>query len=87
MRPPRPSIAHLELDPVGGCKLSGHREVRRNHGRNLGIATRGLAIGHQQDRLSRRGDLDRPDRRSFGQHVGAGTVAQARTREAIPHPV
>ena len=59
----------------------------QNHGRDLQVAARGLAIGHQQQRSAAGRHLDRAERHRLGQRLAAAGDRQRRTVERERHPV
>src|SRR5262245_51990931 len=79
--------AEVEFDEVARSELARKRQVGGDHVTDLGISTRCLAIGHQQDGLSRRRHLNRSDTERLGDQL---TIVHARERwslEAVSHPV
>ena len=65
------------------------RHVGGDHGGDLGVATDGLRIDTQHDRLAGTRHLHRPRHHAFGNDVGAkaGAVPQHRPLQAQPHAV
>ena len=49
--------AQNKSNVVSGSQLCGKEKICRNHDSDLGIASGGLPVGHQEDRLPIRGDL------------------------------
>src|SRR5262245_11282925 len=60
-----------ELDPVAGCKLTREREIRSNDRGDVRIAHGCLSIGHQQDWIARRRNLDAAGKGGVGNHRAA----------------
>ena len=54
--------ARIERDPLAGGELARHRQIRRNHIRDCGVAPGRRALREEEDWLSGRRHLDRADR-------------------------
>jgi hypothetical protein len=63
--------ARFERDPIAWPKLPGERKISRDDDSDLGIATAGLAVGHQEDRVPRWWKLDATDKGRLRKHVAA----------------
>ena len=59
-----------ERQPVSRRQLSGYRTVGCDHGRGLRIAAGRMAVGHEQDRLPIRGDLNGSADHGIGDDIG-----------------
>ena len=79
--------ARHETDPVARRQLARHRQIGRNHRRNLRIAAGRLTVGHQQNRLAGSRHLQRTERRRVREDFGPFAVRQLRTLEPESHAI
>src|SRR3982750_85645 len=72
---------------ISGLELSHHGKI---HGRNLGdpwIATRRLAIGHEDDRITARWKLHGAERHRLGENLARRSQRERRAFERVAHPI
>src|SRR5436309_6686842 len=74
--------AERELEPFAGRKLSCERKVGGDHGRDLRVPAGRLPIGHQEDRIAGRRNLQAAHEGDVGDHL----AGSKRTREAESGP-
>src|SRR5438874_13819647 len=76
-----------ETNSITGTQLSGDRKIDGDHGRDLWIATDGLAIIEEKNRLSARRDLDRAGRDRFGKKIDILASFETRTIQSNSHSI
>lgn len=79
--------AQNKSNTVAGGQLCSKREIGRNYDRNLGIASGGLPVCHQEDRLPVRGDLQGSHGSTVGDELIRVFSSDLRSGQAIAHAI
>lgn len=72
---------------VANARPAEGGQIRRNNGRDLGIASRRLPVGHENDRSPVSGHLNRTQRDSVRYDIVAGYVFELWAIEVHGHPI